>query len=404
MWFRMLGFIAILWMALTATFMFFIPLELASLSPESLAQLPASRMAFNYVLPVYDTLTTFGNSLASNDGWIMDAVLQERSAIEATLNSTACNDADNASSSEENPAIGTERDLGFRDFIPETISSRFCNAETSMTSVTTPVVMAVAYLPDLSSLPPTTTATIRKYRYILQPIYCGMIVHDIVNSLRKLRNPEPSFAPSALDQGHLGNKPCLCDQANVSALHSAEIGVMWKHAARLFRRYLPFCSAMNRHSNKPIEPRLQDDPTPCGCAVPTSVTVASEQDTMDNTQHPSIEPQVVSRQSRSPEASNSSADDTANSVPTPRPVVRIHDCGIDDPNWRLAIYMGVGHQSRQCQPTYEPWQLQLFTSTRLTAAREHPSRSVRLSGNSLKTSVETKRHWYMDFLMVSFPL
>lgn len=349
------------------TLMLSIPHELASLPLESLAQLPASRLAANYVLPVYNTFGTFGNSLASGSDWISDSVSLERSAIEATaFNSTVYNDTAIVSSIVETLSIGTQRDVGLRDVISESTSSRIRDAVTSVNSVTTPVVMAIAYLPDLSSLPPTTTATIRKYSHILNPIYYGMIAHDIVMSSLKHRKPGPSFAPSALDQGHLGNSSCLCDQADVSALHSAETGRVWKHASRLFRYYLPHRSATGRHSNTLIERCLHDTPTPCRCTSPTSVNIAPEQDTMDNMQHPSTDPQVASGHSRAPEASNSSTDDTENSNSTPRPVVRVHDCGIDDPNWQLALYMGVGHQSRYCQSTYEPWQIQPLTSTHTT--------------------------------------
>ncbi|KAI5453484.1 hypothetical protein NCC49_005959 [Naganishia albida] len=361
MWRRIFSVIAISWMAMQTSLMFFIPRHLATLSHESLASSLASRVAVNYVQPVYDSVGSFGNTLASGYGWIASSVAQERSAVEATLlDSTFFANTDIISSTVDNPAIGTERELGLLDVLPETTFSRI---RRKVTSATTPIVLAIAYLPDLSSLPPKTSATIRKYRHIVNPMYYGILAREVVIALQEHRQTGHWFASIAYAHEAADDLSCLCDSESLSAAHVTE--KLWKHASRIFRRYLAYFSTTARYSSSPADQRLLETPSPCRCESATMAPVVQEQGASKETHHPAPDPQMASSQRRAVKVSGRS-DDTASSLSNPWPVLRVHDCGMDDPNWHQGIFFSAKSQSRKCKPTYESWEMQPQSPTQAT--------------------------------------
>ncbi|KAJ9113560.1 hypothetical protein QFC20_001911 [Naganishia adeliensis] len=87
--------------------------------------------------------------------------------------------------------------------------------------------------------------------------------------------------------------------------------------------------------------------------------------------HPSTYPRASARYDRDSEDLDSTEDDWDDwddwydeedeEEPNP-PAARVHDCGMDDPNWTAAFNI-LGLQARTCMPSYEPWQPQPSAST-----------------------------------------
>lgn len=263
-------------------------------------------------------------------------------------------DTEIASTDIQITSIGTGRELGLPHVFAETTFSR---SRSKASFVTTPVVLAIAYLPDLSSLPPTTTATIRKYRYLLDPIFYGILVHDVATALI-------DFVPVAHAQGLDSDGSSLCDSADVFASHPTDNWV-WKHASRIFRRYFAYGSANVHYTDTTPESSPPASLAPCRCESATIAPIVQEQDASSKRHHPSPDPQIASSQRRAVEASGST-DDTTKSVSEPQPILRVHDCGMDDPNWRQGVFFSAKTQSRSCLPTYIPWETQPGALTQTT--------------------------------------
>lgn len=142
---------------------------------------------------------------------------------------------------------------------------------------------------------------------------------------------------------------------------NTHLPAFWKRGQRLLR----YCN-IDRWL-LPAEYRLTKHVSDCTCARHPYADAATEQGKLDDSIALSADSSHI----------NATTADSNEPDSSRQPIRRSHDCGIDDPNWKLSFSLG-SFQSRSCRPTYAEWRPEEYHTSESTSGRVQYDRTSRI--------------------------
>lgn len=345
----------LIWLTFTTSFMFYVPFQLAKIPQESLAQLPVLNTAAHCSGFVYYLLPYFARSnnasQSSAPGSILSATTLHGDAVPRPIFDRSF---DGPIAVE--PAIAAEIDPGAHATAKGSTHSTFA-----------------------SSVPPSVVSRISAS---LHDIYHSVTNTFVFPGKGRRQRLAPSCTCDLLSSSHPSSSQHVQSDGTGRRTHTgrlsnitASLHAFWKRGQRLLGRHNIEGSPL------PAEQSLTKQDPSCNCAALKSADAMTDQPRLDQKGSPSVQSTGIR---------SAAVEFVDNSELPRRPITRIHDCDIDDPNWQFSFTIG-RVQYRHCRPTYLEWRPQDYLVPNLRIDRRDPNERIDYSLGSWSISKPASR-------------